>query len=35
VAALAAGRELGAGTVVVVFPDGGDRYLSDRFWSAP
>ncbi len=32
VAGLAAGREAGAGTVAVVFPDGGDRYLSERFW---
>jgi len=32
VAALAAGREAGAGTVAVVLPDGGDRYLSERFW---
>jgi cysteine synthase B len=32
VAALGVGREMGARTVVVVFPDGGDRYLSDRFW---
>jgi cysteine synthase B len=31
-AALRAGREMGAQTVVVVLPDGGDRYLSDRFW---
>jgi cysteine synthase B len=34
VAALRAGREAGAGTVAVVLPDGGDRYLSDRFWEA-
>jgi cysteine synthase B len=33
VAALAAGREAGARTAAVVFPDGGDRYLSERFWS--
>jgi len=32
VAALAAGGEAGAGTVAVVLPDGGDRYLSERFW---
>lgn len=32
VAALRAGRDLGARTVAVVLPDGGDRYLSDRFW---
>jgi cysteine synthase B len=34
VAALRAGRESGARTVAVVLPDGGDRYLSDRFWGA-
>jgi cysteine synthase B len=32
VAALQAARETGARTVAVVLPDGGDRYLSDRFW---
>ena len=31
-AALRAGRETGARTAVVVLPDGGERYLSDRFW---
>ncbi len=31
-AALRSGRELGARTAVVVFPDKGDRYLSERFW---
>jgi len=34
VAALRVGRETGARTVAVVLPDGGDRYLSDRFWEA-
>ena len=29
VAALDEARESGAGTVVTVFPDGGDRYMSD------
>ena len=33
-AALRAGRETKARTVAVVLPDGGDRYLSDRFWEA-
>ncbi len=33
-AALRVGCELGARTVAVVLPDGGDRYLSDRFWEA-
>ncbi len=32
VAALSAGREMGARTAVVILPDGGERYLSDRFW---
>jgi cysteine synthase B len=32
VAALQAGREMGARNVVVILPDGGERYLSDRFW---
>jgi cysteine synthase B len=32
VAALEAARETAARTVVVIFPDGGERYLSDRFW---
>ncbi len=31
-AALRVARETGARTVAVVLPDGGDRYLSDRFW---
>lgn len=32
VGALRVAAETGDGTVVVVFPDGGERYLSDRFW---
>lgn len=32
-AALRVGREHGARTIAVVFPDRGDRYLSERFWS--
>jgi S-sulfo-L-cysteine synthase (O-acetyl-L-serine-dependent) len=32
VAALRVAAETGARTVAVVFPDGGERYLSDRFW---
>ena len=32
VAALRAARETAARTVAVIFPDGGERYLSDRFW---
>jgi cysteine synthase B len=34
-AALRVAREAGARTAAVVLPDGGDRYLSDRFWEAP
>ena len=33
VAALRAASLTGAATVVVLLPDGGERYLSDRFWS--
>ena len=33
VAALEAGRAAGARSAAVVLPDGGDRYLSERFWS--
>jgi cysteine synthase B len=33
VAALRAASGTGAATVVAILPDGGDRYLSDRFWS--
>jgi cysteine synthase B len=33
VAALEAGREASARTAAVILPDGGDRYLSERFWS--
>jgi cysteine synthase B len=32
VATLRVAHELAVRTVVVVFPDGGERYLSDRFW---
>ena len=32
VGALRAAEATGARTVVVVFPDGGERYLSERFW---
>ena len=28
-------QTLDRGVIVTVFPDGGDRYLSERFWSAP
>jgi cysteine synthase B len=32
VAALRVAAELDAGVVVTVFPDAGDKYLSERFW---
>jgi cysteine synthase B len=32
VAALEVARETAARTIAVIFPDGGERYLSDRFW---
>jgi cysteine synthase B len=32
VAALRVAEETRARTTVVIFPDGGERYLSDRFW---
>ena len=32
-AALAVARELASGTVVTVLPDGGYKYLSERFWT--
>jgi cysteine synthase len=31
-AALRVARERDARTVAVIFPDGGDRYLSEEFW---
>lgn len=34
-AALRIGREAPGATIVTVLPDGGERYLSDRFWSEP
>ncbi len=38
-AALAASLEvaarIGRGTIVTVFPDGGDRYLEERYWEVP
>lgn len=32
VAALQVARELRGGVVVTIFPDSGDKYLSERFW---
>lgn len=30
--ALAVAKEIESGVIVTVFPDGGDKYLSERFW---
>ena len=32
VAALQVANRLTSGVVVTIFPDGGDKYLSERFW---
>jgi cysteine synthase B len=32
VAALHVARRIRSGVVVTVFPDSGDKYLSERFW---
>ncbi len=32
VAALKVAREIRQGVIVTIFPDGGDKYLSERFW---
>jgi S-sulfo-L-cysteine synthase (O-acetyl-L-serine-dependent) len=32
VGALRVAADMGSGSAVVIFPDGGERYLSDRFW---
>ncbi|HKV39893.1 MAG TPA: cysteine synthase family protein [Blastocatellia bacterium] len=32
--ALKVARSIKSGVVVTIFPDGGDKYLSDRFWAA-
>lgn len=34
-ACLDAAGDAASGVFVTVFPDGGDRYLSDRFWTEP
>src|SRR5438067_2868094 len=33
--ALEVARELDGGVVVTIFPDGGDKYLSEAFWNDP
>ncbi len=35
VAALEVAREIRQGVVVTIFPDSGDKYLSERFWDEP
>src|ERR1044072_7208531 len=30
--ALKVARNLESGVIVTIFPDGGDKYLSERFW---
>jgi len=32
VAALKMARRVGRGVIVTIFPDSGDKYLSERFW---
>lgn len=34
-ASVALAKRLTTGVIVTIFPDGGDRYLSDRFWDEP
>ena len=34
-ACLEVARQIPEGVVVTIFPDGGDRYLTDTFWSEP
>ncbi len=34
-ACLEVAARIGQGTIVTVFPDGGDKYLEDRYWEAP
>jgi cysteine synthase len=29
---LSVARKIESGVIVTVFPDGGDKYLSERFW---
>ncbi|HKY04621.1 MAG TPA: pyridoxal-phosphate dependent enzyme, partial [Blastocatellia bacterium] len=32
--ALQIAKEIREGVIVTIFPDGGDKYLTDRFWEA-
>ncbi len=32
VASLEAAKQIGQGVIVTIFPDSGDKYLSERFW---
>ena len=34
VAALQVAKNIDRGTIVTMFPDGGDKYLSEEFWNA-
>ena len=34
-ASVALAHRIDRGVIVTIFPDGGDRYLSDTFWTAP
>jgi cysteine synthase len=33
-AALTIGRQLDSGVIVTVFPDGAEKYLTEKFWTA-
>jgi cysteine synthase len=33
VAALKVAENIDRGTIVTMFPDGGDKYLSEEFWN--
>jgi cysteine synthase len=33
-ASLAVGRHLDSGVIVTVFPDGAEKYLSEKFWTS-
>ena len=34
-AALRVAERIGEGLIVIIFPDGGDRYLGERYWEEP
>jgi cysteine synthase B len=33
--AMRVARSIDAGVIVTIFPDGGEKYLSERFWEEP